>query len=180
MSNFALRVLPYLKATKRSPATSGEGRFDGPVTMPFVEGVVITYVVDTPHGLVFLQEQEINQAGITREELHLQAMSNLRTLSREKAQVHQHGPIYGVALDGNFEASLFLLKSFWQEDYAHLAKAGFAVCMPARDVLAFCDMDSQEGLVTLREMATRVADGGDHLLTPTIFRLRKGGSEAQS
>jgi hypothetical protein len=34
-------------------------------------------------------------------------------------------------------------------------------------------MDSQEGVATLREMIGRVFDGGDHLLTRTIFRIRK-------
>ena len=100
-------------------------------------------------------------------------MTNLGKLCAEQLRVQKHGPVYGVFLDGNFEASLFVLESLWQRDLAHLVDKGFAICIPARDILAFCDMDSQEGIATLRQMVERVSDDGDHLLTKTIFRIRK-------
>jgi uncharacterized protein YtpQ (UPF0354 family) len=129
--------------------------------------------VDEPAGLVFVQRRHLQDAGVSLEQLHTQAISNLNTLCATRVRVEKHGPIYGVFLDGNFEASLFVLESLWQRDLAHLVGKGFVVGMPARDILSFCDMDSPEGIDTLRQMGARVKQGGDHLLTSRLFRLHK-------
>jgi uncharacterized protein YtpQ (UPF0354 family) len=174
MNDFLARAVAYLKASHTTP---GQGTRltdpESPVLTPLTAGVVIAYVVDEPHGLVFIQQRHLQEAGMSVEQLHLQAMTNLEKLSEADMRVEKHGPIYGVFLDGNFEASLFLLERLWQRDLAPLVDKGFAVCIPARDILAFCDMDSQEGIAALRGMTRQVADGGDHLLTPTIFRMLK-------
>jgi len=175
MNDFLSRAVAYLKPT--APASSSAAGelpgLDSPVLLPVTDGVTLAYVVDEPQGLVFVQQRHLRDAGISEQTLHDTAMTNLGKLCAEQLRVQKHGPVYGVFLDGNFEASLFVLESLWQRDLAHLVDKGFAICIPARDILAFCDMDSQEGIATLRQMVERVSDDGDHLLTKTIFRIRK-------
>jgi uncharacterized protein YtpQ (UPF0354 family) len=176
MNDFITRAVAYLKAVDASDAAShsiGMDEMNRPVLLPAAEGLALAYVVDEPQGLVYVQKRHLRAAGISEQQLHLTAMTNLGKLCADGLEVKKHGPIYGVFLDGNFEASLFVLESLWQRDLAHLVDKGYAICVPARDVLAFCDMDSQEGVATLCEMIGRVFDGGDHLLTRTIFRIRK-------
>jgi uncharacterized protein YtpQ (UPF0354 family) len=174
MNDFLSRAVAYLKAAHTMPG-NGAGTTDpnDPVLTRLTEGVVIAYVVDEPQGLVFVQRRHLQEANMSVEQLHRQAVTNLSKLRDSSMRVQKHGPIYGVFLDGNFEASLFLLERLWQRDLAPLVDKGYAVCIPARDIMAFCDMDSQEGMATLRGMIEQVFDGGDHLLTQTIFRMVK-------
>jgi hypothetical protein len=72
-------------------------------------------------------------------------------------------------LDGNFEASLILLEEFWNESPVGAAAAGIVVAIPARDVLACCDLASSEGIAELYEVVRRADHGGDHLLTPHLY-----------
>jgi uncharacterized protein YtpQ (UPF0354 family) len=176
MNDFISRAVAYLKAIDKNGSTSqsiGVDDQNSPVLLPVAEGLALAYVVDEPQGLVYVQKRHLRDAGVSEQQLHLNAMTNLGKLCADGLEVKKHGPIFGVFLDGNFEASLFVLESLWQRDLAHLVDKGYAICAPARDILAFCDMDSQEGVATLREMIGRVFDGGDHLLTKTIFRIRK-------
>jgi len=82
--------------------------------------------------------------------------------------------VFAVFLDGNFESSLLLVNEFWDSTVAHLRKDGFMAVVPTRDVLAFCDVTTPGGLDELRAIAAR-AEGGDHLITPALFK-RQGES----
>jgi uncharacterized protein YtpQ (UPF0354 family) len=77
-----------------------------------------------------------------------------------------------VFLDGNFEASLILLDELWNQRLSQLISGQFAVVLPARDVLAFCDPSSSEGLAELKRIVSRVA-GGDHLLSSSLYRRQQ-------
>lgn len=176
MNEFISRAVAYLKAVDVNNVESQSIAMDdqaSPVLLPITDGLVLAYVVDEPQGLVYVQKRHLLDAGMPEQQLHLTAMTNLGQLCADRLEVKKHGPIYGVFLDGNFEASLFVLESLWQRDLAHLVDKGYAICLPARDILAFCDIDSQEGMDMLRQMITRVFDGGDYLLSRTIFRIRK-------
>jgi hypothetical protein len=80
-----------------------------------------------------------------------------------------HGNIFALFLDGNFEASLLLLDDLWDQALSGYAPNGFVIAVPARDVLAFCDQASEEGVGELREVAARLFPGGDHLISPQLF-----------
>ena len=88
-------------------------------------------------------------------------------------RVTRYGDIYAVMLDGTFEASLILVDGLWDVSFAALAPHGIVAAIPARDILAFCDATSTEGLAELRQLIERV-QGGDHLLTRDLYR-RVGG-----
>lgn len=175
MNSFISRAVAYVKRADLGGSSSKRILDDdsSPVLLPVSEGLVLAYVVDEPEGLVFVQKHHLRTAGISDAELHLVAIKNLGQMCADKLQIKKHGPIYGVYLEGNFEASLFVLKSLWQRDLAHLVDKGFAICLPARDILAFCDIDSTEGIATMRQMIDRAFKGGDHLLTKAIFQIRK-------
>lgn len=175
MDEFLSRAVAYLKTDASAGVASAVSlpRADAPVLLPMQGGLVVAYVVDELDGLVYVQQRHLDEAGMTPQQLHEIAMTNLGKLCAEKIEVRKHGLIYGVFVDGNFEASMFLLKSLWQRDMAHMVESGFAVIVPARDVMAFCDMDSQEGIAVLQQMVERVHANGDHLLSKNIFRLRK-------
>lgn len=172
---FLSRAVAYLKSEGSVGPKAGATlpAADQPVLLPMGSGLVVAYVVDEPQGLVYIQQRHLEQAGMTAKQLHDLAMSNLGRMCAEQIKIEKHGPVFGVFLDGNFEASLFLLQTLWQRDLAHLVENGFAVAVPARDIMAFCDMDSAEGIATLKQMIERIHVDGDHLISKNVFRLKK-------
>lgn len=179
MNNFLNRCIAYLKpaSVKSSGAESAVGTTisipDQPVISDLGNGLAVAYVVNESQGLVYIQHRHLQEAGITQAQLHDIGMTNLGKLCSEQIRVQKHGPIYGIFLDGNFEASLLLLDHLWQRDLAHLVEQGFAIAAPARDILAFCDADSTEGIATLKQMIVRAEAGGDHLISSNLFRIAK-------
>jgi hypothetical protein len=62
-----------------------------------------------------------------------------------------------------------LLDDLWDKSFVRTVTAGFVVAIPARDILGFGDVGSSEAITELREVLAR-ATGGDHLLTPALYR----------
>jgi len=48
----------------------------------------------------------------------------------------------------------------------------YAAAIPARDMLAFCDSSSADGIAELQRVIERVQPTGDHLLTKAIYVRR--------
>jgi uncharacterized protein YtpQ (UPF0354 family) len=179
VNEFLDRAIAYLKPAGEvesvSLATgSAQGaQADAPVIKQLAAGVVVTYVVDEPEGLVFIQNRHIAEAGIGIDELHMIGLGNLNNLCKKQLRVERHGPIYGLFLDGNFEASVILLEYIWQIELADLVEESFTIAIPARDILAFCDSSSEEGVATLKQMIGKIAENGDHLISRGLFRKDK-------
>lgn len=145
-----------------------------PVIKDLGNGLCVVYLVDEGNHFVYVQNQHLAQSGFNAGGLHECALSNLARISEGKAKVQQHGAVYGVFLDGMFEASLILLDHLWDETLAHLAPNGFVVALPSRDVLAFCDAGSAAGVRELQGVVERVfAEGGSHMLTRTLYQRRQ-------
>lgn len=85
-----------------------------------------------------------------------------------------HGNIFAMFLDGSFEASLLLVDPLWDEALVGYAPNGFIVAVPARDVLAFADAKSAAGVAELRMLVGRLFPGGDHLISPDLYRRDSG------
>ncbi len=48
------------------------------------------------------------------------------------------------------------------------------MALPARDVLAFCDAKSLQGIVELKQLVRRITPKGEHLLTETLSPTKWG------
>ena len=64
---------------------------------------------------------------------------------------------------------MILVDGLGRKGLAHLASNGFVAAIPARDILAFCDANSAEGIAELRQLIERIKDG-DHKLSQQLFR----------
>ncbi len=147
----------------------GEGGAETRVVRQIGNGFMIAYAVDND----WVRPHHLDSTGATLADVHRQAMDNLFTLCAYHIRVQQFESVFGVFIDGKSEASMFLLERLWQQDFAGLVGKGYAIAAPARDVLAFCDVDSAAGVAELKRMVARVWQGGDHLLSRELFRVRK-------
>ena len=144
-------------------------REDSPVFQPFTEGLLVSYVVDAGSHFEYVQHRHLDQEGVLVEQLHSMAVSNLQALAEEKLVVREYGAIYVALMGGNFEASLLTLDVMWSHWYAQLAQEGFVAVAPARDLLAFCDSSSTQGLMELRQVVQR-SGNCDHPLHPYMYQ----------
>ncbi|WP_124674148.1 hypothetical protein [Burkholderia cepacia] len=168
------RAIAYLQPLVQDsmPAISLSGE-DSPVLRPLSDDLLVSYVVDASDHLAFVQHRHLEQECVSADQLHSIAVSNLQTLAEEKLVVREYGSIYVALMGGNFEASLLTLDAMWNHWYAHVARQGFVAVAPARDLLAFCDSSSAQGLVELRQVVERSGDC-DHRLLPHLYQRIAG------
>ncbi|WP_175425752.1 DUF1444 family protein [Trinickia violacea] len=168
--SFCRKAIAYLKPTVKDavPTTSLSQR-ESAVLQVINEDLVVAYLVDAGTHFQYVEHCHIEEEGLSVDELHGIAVSNLQSLAEEKLVVREYGPIYIALLGGNFEASLLMVHAMWTDWYAHLVQGAFMVAAPARDVLAFCDASSADGVAELRQVIQR-AENGDHLLHPHLYQ----------
>ncbi len=169
-AEFCSKAVAYLKAAepKAGPALS-LSEADSPALLSLGNGLLVSYVVDEGESFSYVQNRHLIEANLSLAQLHELACSNLSAIAKEKLQVQEYGAIYAVILDGNFEASVILLNGLWEKGLSHLVQSGYTAALPARDILAFCESSSSQGISELRNLVSRLA-GGDHLLTQSLYR----------
>jgi uncharacterized protein YtpQ (UPF0354 family) len=173
--SFTRRAIAYLKARVADdggPAV-GLSHDDSFVMRPLADPLVVTYAVDTGNAYQLVQHRHLVRDAIDAATLHDHALANLgRLVNSKPTRVHPYGNIFAVTMGGDFEASLILLDQLWEHHLRQFVKGEYAVAVPARDILAFCDASSAAGLSELRELIQRVFPGGDHLLSDQIYVRR--------
>ena len=152
---------------------------DSPVLRTFATGLVTAYLVDEGDTFSYVQGRDLREAGIREEELHRLGLANLAKLAEGKVTIRESGPVWALFLDGNFEASLTLLDDLWTHGLREYATDP-VVAIPARDVLAFCDVESASGLAELRAVVKRAWPLGDHLLSESLYRRVDGSWRVHS
>jgi uncharacterized protein YtpQ (UPF0354 family) len=179
-SGVCKRAIAYLKgglgsgdAGKPIPVATNDP--NSPMLRHFVDDLHVAYVVDDGNALRYVQKRDLDAEGIDADRLHEIGLGNLKSLSLSRLQVRTTGEgAFAALLDGNFEASRILLDGLWDIGLAHVVPHDLVVCIPARDILAFCAKDSREGMANLRRIAARVSKSGDHLLTSSLYHRTHG------
>ena len=179
MTSFCQQAIAYIKpSTFAAPLEPAAGQRAPSPAAPAVydlgNGLCIAFVVDEKESFAYVQQRHLQEEQIDLNTLHHIGLNNLRQRSKGKLSVQQHGAIHRITYDGNFDASLLLLDTIWNKKLQRMTPNGCVVALPSREVLAFCDRHSEEGIDTLEEMVNRVFDGGEHLLSPSLFYRDKG------
>jgi len=144
-----------------------------PVVRRYSDDLCICYTVDCGKQYEYVQECHLPLDGIDRDELHRIGLRNLRALvARRGARVQPYQGVFAFLMRGDFEASVILLDDLWDGEFRQFVKGEYAAAIPARDMLAFCDSSSADGVAELQRIIERVQPTGDHLLTKTIYVRR--------
>ena len=165
---FTSRAVAYLKGAVPPDEPGGVIELSGddsPVLRDLNNGLLVAYVVDIGSTFQWVQFRDLKKDAIDEQQLHALGIANLERLAATQTRVapYPNGSMYAVFLDGNFEASLILLDHLWEGSFRQFVSGQYAVAIPARDILAFCDASSPEGLHELREVLRRLNEAGmDH------------------
>lgn len=171
-------VTPAAEAAGAAAAVPGAPQQLEPDQNPVVDllgnGLMVVYLVDEGDRFVWVQHRHLRAINANPRGLMEFGLVNLKRLAQGKLKVMDHGAIHGLLLDGQFEASLILIDELWDQALAKMTPNGAVVALPARDVLAFCDAASAQGVRELRELVQRVLPGNDHPLTDRLYRRVNG------
>jgi len=145
---------------------------DSPVMRPFAADLVVMYAIDLPTHFQFVAYRDLRNASINEEELHSIALRNLSTRV-PRIELHGQPPRYMVTAGGNFEATLLLLDSMW-EQFAEQMPGDLLAVAPARDLL-FVSASGWDGALSfMQEMANGHLPEKRYALSKCVFARRDG------
>jgi hypothetical protein len=184
------RALPQIKTVLAQAMTNGEiltttmevegvkiPQDDLPIVRIACGSLVVSYVVESGKGLSYINPRQLRDSGLSADQLHATAIENLVRLTKNPqrglAVLPQDG-FFGVVLDSKSEASLLLVDELWDNEFKADTRNGVVVALPARDMLAFCDMRSTLGIAALRALTERVAPSANKALTKQLYHRVDG------
>jgi uncharacterized protein YtpQ (UPF0354 family) len=131
-------------------------------------------MIDEGPHFRYTNHAELQAAGMTAQGLLQTGLRNLakRVNGAPGLSVAQNGAFHALLMRGHFEASLLLLDDLWEGPLKRYAPGGIVAALPARDICAFCDAGSAQGIEELRALAAKVTAGGDHCITRTLYQRR--------
>jgi uncharacterized protein YtpQ (UPF0354 family) len=134
--------------------------------------LVVLYAEDTPRNIRYLEVKDLEQAHIDRKELRRLACANLQRLLPKIDRRGANG-IYMVTAGGDYEASLLLFDSMWNDFKQHV-KGDVVVAIPARDLLIVTGSEDPVGLDKMRQMVAHAFTNASYRLTSQLFVYRNG------
>ncbi|HME40684.1 MAG TPA: DUF1444 family protein [Steroidobacteraceae bacterium] len=145
---------------------------------PFVPGLVLLPVLDSPRTLRLLNTNDLKTLGLTTEELQQLALSNLRTSLKplmDVAKVAGHGQI-GQLVGDTFQPSRLALLDAWAPLAA--AQGGkLIVALPATDALFYIGEDTQLAIDALRALVRNLMSRAPGPLSNILLRWTPTGWE---
>lgn len=139
----------------------------------------VGYHVDAGSHWTSVGREDMQAAGLSLERLHQAALGNLAKLVKGQPGLRvieepAKARYCGLLLDGDHEACLVLLDALWDHTLKSRTPNGAVVSIPSRDVLAFCDAGSPEGIAQLKQAASRIPANAQGALTPQLLLRRHG------
>ncbi len=151
---------------------------DQPVIKDLGNGLVVSYLVDMGEQFEYVNQGQLDEAALTTDTLYHIGINNLVDLANKHIRLKPHSNIYGIFVEGNFEASMMLLSTLWEKNLKNYVKGDFLLAIPARDVAAFGDSDNPEVATELQALIDRIWPSGEHLLSDKIYQRVDGEWQA--
>ena len=136
------------------------------------DDLVVVYAIDTPSNIAYLNPDELERLDVSREDLRVLAVRNLRGLL-PGIEVHRGDLVNMITADGNYEASLLLFADLWERERGKL-RGDPVAAVPARDLLLFADSANADAVAQLRQLASKMRAEATYALTDRLFVLRDG------
>jgi hypothetical protein len=146
-----------------------------PVITDLGNGLLVSFLVERSGKFEYLQNRQILSEGITKEKILEIGLLNLKKIATKNFRIKPMKSIFAVFVDGNFEASLILIPELWEKILKSHINNKFVVAIPTRDMLVFCDSESEEGIRELNALCKRVKNDGDRLLSDILY-IRENNS----
>lgn len=126
----------------------------------------IFYARDLDNSISYITKRDAK-------EFNLQIPS-IRELSKdnllEKISVERHGEngYYMVTAGGDYEASLIVVESIWNEDNFQV-DGNIIIGIPSRDVVLVTGSNNKSGIETLRKKTNEIFSTGNYVISKSLF-----------
>ena len=141
---------------------------DSPVERRLVADLLIFYAFDAGAHYEIVAYRDLEQLGITADELHERALLNLRELKLE-VRAHKGDRIIMLTAGGNYEATLILLPEIW-ESVSPMVSGHLVAAVPARDLLYVTGDADPENLADMRRWTSKALEQVDKPLSRAFIR----------
>lgn len=143
---------------------------------PFVEGLVILPVLDSPRSVRMLNAEDDSKLGLSADEVYQLGIANLRGSLKPLMQIVKavHRGEIGQIAGNAYDSSRLLL----HDDWAALAAAQngvLIVAAPAADALFYLGDDSPKALEALRSLAGDIVKRAPRPLSNQLLRWTPTG-----
>lgn len=149
------------------------------LSRPFVAGLVVCYVVDSPRTVRYVMPAWLREWALTEDGLHALALSNLARTSREvpmQAAAQQDGRVELLCWDSQdgYDAARVLVPDLHRRLREHLGQT-FLVGVPNRDFLVALREDDEELVRHCRQMVAEHARTMPYPLYGGLLRVSADG-----
>jgi len=166
-------IKPNIPSNSPSPSMHLTGG-DRPVVRDLQNGLVVAYLVDEGKSFSYVQHKHLIAAGLEEDQLHELGVENLAMIAKNQLRVSSYDGYFVATAGGNFEASLILVDRIWTHAFRSYVAGQYAVAIPAGDILAFGDANSDQTRRGFERLFTRARNSRlDHPITNTVY-LRSG------
>jgi len=172
-----VRTTQYVQQTQISLAP------DAPplLQQPFVAGLVLLPVLDSPRTIRLLNAKDLKTLGLSAEEAQQLALTNLRNSLKplmDVAKVANHGQI-GQLVGDSFQPSRLALFDTW-EPLAKAQGGKLIVALPAKDAVFYVGEGSKTAIDALRALVRNVMSHAPGPLSDILLRWTPTGWEVVS
>ena len=164
------QIVPRIKNTQFTAALASAGvpQDQMPITEPLVADLLVTYAFDLPSTFIMATPSHLSELGIEPASLRNLAIENIKC-QIPNISLQQSGSVFRAATGNNLDACTLLSRNLWT-NHAQQMNGKLVAAVPNRDMVLFCDSDSEDGIRQMREITEQAFEaGGTHALTKTFL-----------
>lgn len=135
------------------------------------DALYIFYAIDQENSIRYLKESELQSLGINKSELRELAVANLLNLIPDM-ECHGEDGYYMLTAGGNYEASLLLATSIWNQENFPVS-GELVTAVPSRDVLLITGSLNKEGLRQMTAAIDEIYNEGSYVVSPNVFAWKQ-------
>ena len=143
---------------------------DDAISDRFATDLSLIYYVESPTSKIFVNAQVLQDLGLEKYELLLQALENLQARLGKIERVGR-GPTFMLRANSQDEACLMVLDQFWESIQAEV-EGDLLVAVPAQACILFTGSKSKTGVIALQAAVRSMGGAGDLKLSDKIYVRR--------
>jgi uncharacterized protein YtpQ (UPF0354 family) len=190
VSKTAESILPvvkpsdYLASIKRQLVQAGLGDKEIPLVYERInDDLCIVYMLDSENSMRAVSRKDMEEMKVNEQEIRAIAIRNMdayfdkKGLKIQRLENTGHAKIYHVSLDENYEASILLLRKYWNKRNFDVA-GRIVVFVPARNMVLVTGSGDEEGVRIAGYLANSVYREFGYAISPRGYVYEAGSWEA--
>lgn len=121
----------------------------------------VMYAIDQNDSYIYISNQELRESKIDSYSFYDSAFANIESMfinNKIPLKVHDLKHAHALTAGGDFESTILLFDEVWDNHLKHLIPNNAIVAVPTRDVCAFCDSSSLEGINELYQVINNIKE----------------------